>query len=354
LSPCVSLIVPLSAHKAIGREDLREYERELDSYPGVSEVEVIIMGGSTDGDGRVGALRSAIEAARGDVLIIVDPRRRYEPEALSSVLNGLNESDADLVIGVPRPEGRGLTVRSMGRRLVGWAGLAALGTSDVFSGLMAIRRKHLECTPTAHQARGSRLALDLLAWPCRSHCDIPVPTAPGDRIGLFPLRLDDVRQLKRVLDQRFGTFSRLVQFCMVGASGMVLDLACYALFQLFLPLAGAGALSIFIALVWNFSLNRRLTFNDARSGSIFRQFATYALGNALGIAVSLSLRLYLPRTFSFFDQHKLAAAVVGIVAATAISFSMSRWVVFIRHTPASRRTKSPKAPSSVPKNAAVS
>jgi dolichol-phosphate mannosyltransferase len=96
------------------------------------------------------------------------------------------------------------------------------------------------------------------------------------------------------------------------------------------PLATAGALSILIALVWNFTLNRRLTFNDARRGSVARQFATYALGNALGIAVSLFLRLYLPLHIGFFARHRLAAAVVGIVVATGISFSMSRWVVFIR------------------------
>ena len=57
---------------------------------------------------------------------------------------------------------------------------------------------------------------------------------------------------------------------------------------------------------------------------------TYALGNALGIAVSMSLRLFLPVNFGFFDRHRLAAAVVGIIVATGISFSMSRWVVFIR------------------------
>jgi dolichol-phosphate mannosyltransferase len=190
--------------------------------------------------------------------------------------------------------------------------------------------------------------MDLLAWPCQSHLDVSVATLPSDRLRVGPFRIDDLRQLKRVLDQRFGTFSRLVQFCMVGASGMIVDLTLYALFQLLFariwpvsapapgsriggPLAAAGALSILIALVWNFTLNRRLTFNDARRGSILRQFLTYALGNALGIAVSLSLRLYLPLRFGFFTRHKLYAAVVGIIVATAISFSMSRWVVFIRN-----------------------
>jgi dolichol-phosphate mannosyltransferase len=92
----------------------------------------------------------------------------------------------------------------------------------------------------------------------------------------------------------------------------------------------AGCLSIGAAMTWNFALNRRLTFNDTRHGSIVRQYLTYAVGNALGIAVSLTLRLYLPSRFEVFARHRLAAAVVGIVVATGISFSMSRWIVFRR------------------------
>ena len=93
----------------------------------------------------------------------------------------------------------------------------------------------------------------------------------------------DVRPIKHILDARFGNYSRLVQFCIVGASGMVIDLSCYALLQFLLQhtwlaqrrsallgstwhLAIAAALSIAIALVWNFTLNRRLTFNDSHRG----------------------------------------------------------------------------------------
>ena len=166
--------------------------------------------------------------------------------------------------------------------------------------------------------------------------------------------------VSRLADDRFGDASRLLQFCAVGASGMVVDLSCYALFQLVfqgtrlthtstpliggrLDLAVAGALAITLALTWNFSLNRRLTFSDARSASIVRQFMAYAMSNALGIALSLGLRLTLPAHFAFFDQHKLAAAFVGIVAATGLSFSLSRWVVFRRRPGAhSPRTRSPR------------
>jgi dolichol-phosphate mannosyltransferase len=177
--------------------------------------------------------------------------------------------------------------------------------------------------------------------------DVPVAVGPLFRRQRF--QPQDLRPLKHVLDGRYGSFSRLIQFCVVGASGMVVDLSLYALFQLilsFTPLAAAnsprfgfswslaiaGALSISIALLWNFTLNRRLTFNDARGGSWGRQFVTYALSNALAIALSFTVRLYLPARVPFFGRHRLAAAVVGIVAATALSFSMSRWIVF-KHRP---------------------
>ena len=123
----------------------------------------------------------------------------------------------------------------------------------------------------------------LLRRPARC---IDVKVRVDDRFQSRQVRFSDLRPLKQVLDSRFGNYSRLVQFCMVGASGMVVDLTFYAFFQWLLSfsslasqksllfggtwhLAIAAALAIAIALVWNFTLNRRLTFNDARKGHSF-------------------------------------------------------------------------------------
>ena len=163
--------------------------------------------------------------------MVLDPSRSYPPAALVQVVERLRDSGVDLAIAVPRRQGGRSWWQALGRRCLGLAGLVSLGTSDAFSGLMAVRRSALSETPTAHEPRGSRLVLDLLAWPCGVHRDVAVETLPDDRLSLGLPGLNDVRQLKRVLDHRFGTFSRLVQFCMVGASGMVVDLSFYALFQ---------------------------------------------------------------------------------------------------------------------------
>ena len=149
---------------------------------------------------------------------------------------------------------------------------------------------------------------------------------------------------------------------------MVVDLSFYALFQWLLSftwlrwlraptlfgfswhLAVAGALSIAIALLWNFTPQSPADLQRLHgAGSWFRQFLTYALSNALAIALSFSVRLYLPTRVAFFGRHRLAAAVVGIVAATGISFSMSRWIVFARRP--EQRTDGPStgpAPSASP------
>jgi dolichol-phosphate mannosyltransferase len=355
----ISLIIPPSRSNLPLDIDIESYRHALEEQVSLASVEVILSGEaddrlrSTSANSSVAVpshsksdlecVRAAMRVATGDIIVVLDPSRRYAPEALGQVVHALRHARADLAIGVPARSRHWLYCRAG----LGMLGQAALGSRDIFSGLMAIRRGSWSAVVADRSTRGSRLALDLLAGPYKTRIDVPVTTQADDRIRLGSIRIDDLRQLKRVLDHRFGTISRLVQFCLVGASGMVVDLSLYALFQLLFarfwslpsgasvssfswPLATAGALSILVALVWNFTLNRRLTFNDARRGSILRQFVTYALGNALGIAVSLSLRLYLPLHVGFFARHRLAAAVVGIVVATGISFSMSRWVVFIR------------------------
>jgi len=383
----ISLIIPISETDVPTDKDIASYRRILLDQVHATSIEVILAGdlpaksnaaGASDpivipttGAGRIAAVRKGINAASSELLVVLDRHRAYTPQAIVEVIEGLRTSDVDFAIAVPRRDRHRSLWHALARRCLGAIGQLTMGTSDMFSGLIAIRPTRLRAATNLPGDRGSRLVLDLLAWPGTAHCDVPVATRPDDRLHVGPLRFDDIRQLKRLLDHRFGTFSRLVQFCVVGASGMVVDLTLYALLQLLFaslwslpsgpsaagfswPLATAGALAIFTAMVWNFTLNRRLTFNDSRGGSIPRQFLTYALGNALGIAVSLSLRLCLPQYVGFFARHRLAAAVVGIIVATGISFSMSRWVVFIRKPVSAAGRASLPVPAALQESPALS
>ena len=275
---------------------------------------------------------AGLRAARGRFLVVLDPSIPYSTEDVLAVFQGLASGTGELVIASqPRP----------------WTGPLArrvLGTTDPTSSLLGLTRAGAIEADDSFAPIGSRFGLELLARVAGRRVEVPVrPVATAWRTST---PLADLRQIKRLADDRFGNASRLIQFCFVGASGMVVDLTFYALFQAIfartsllagmeaplvggpLALAVAAVLAIAIALTWNFTINRRLTFNDARLGSIGRQYLRYVLSNLMGIGVSLTLRLLLPSNFGFFRRHRLAAAVVGIVAATGISFSMARWFVF--------------------------
>ena len=299
-------------------------------------------------------LREAEDLA--ETLIVLAPDQNYHPDDLARLIEPLMQGRAE--IAVARREGSGVDARGRGlvAAAVGRVARPLVGASDLFAGLVAISASQAGEVSRAFNPIGSRFTVDLLFRSRGRRVEVPIrvegPSTP------VPMHLDDLRHIKRLADDRFGNASRLIQFCAVGASGMVVDLSSYAIFQLIfsktwlasrtaplvggpLDLAAAGALAIALALTWNFSLNRRLTFSYARDGSLVRQFMTYALSNALGIALSFSLRLYLPVHIGFFHSHRLAAAVVGIVTATGISFSMSRWLVFRNRTPS---TPHPHAP----------
>lgn len=363
----LSLVLPLLPESALDLGILARYRRVLESAG--FEIETVLVGCEAaidalspgqpqpgeagdpvlvpcDADDWSELARAGMWSSTGDYLLVLDVERHYSPESLLSVLAPVLSGRAELAVAVPSRPGSlgGIGLRPI-RAALGLVSRLVLGSSDVFSGLFAVDRSLWHRGGRLLVASGPSLVLELLLRRPDGCADVPVAVGPAFRSQ--GLQLMDLRPLKHVLDGRYGSWSRLIQFCFVGASGMVVDLSLYALFQWILSftplytsasarsgfswhLAVAGALSISAALVWNFTLNRRLTFNDARGGSWIRQFLTYALGNALAIALNFSVRLYLPTRVAFFDHHRLAAAVVGIVGATGISFSMSRWIVFAR------------------------
>jgi len=310
-------------------------------------VDLIIVGRSSETDTPTGARlvtsrdvgRSTdafdgLHAASGDLFLIVDGSRAFPAADIVGVMVPLAEGRAQVAVADGKTTGW--------RKLVVTAMRPLTGSDAPFSSLIGLTRESFQSVEPVFNPVGHRFSLEILSRIRQGRTDVKIV---GDGIsGATTLHFDDIRHAKRLADDNLGNLSRLLQFCVVGASGMVVDLTCYAIFQrlfagswlasrppLFgspLDLVAAGSLSIALALVWNFTLNRRLTFNYAKQGPVFSQFVTYVLSNALGIALSLTLRLALPRTVGFFARHKLAAAVLGIVAATGISFSMSRWVVF--------------------------
>ncbi|MGE5755328.1 MAG: glycosyltransferase, partial [Planctomycetaceae bacterium] len=184
-----------------------------------------------DEPGLAASAVAGLRAARGDVLLILDLERGYRPEELARVVAPLDRGEADLAVA-SRGDAPGGARR---RRLSAWTGAlarAVVGTSDPLSGLVALSRPFAQEADKALAPVGSWYAIELMMKARGRRVDVPVRVSAPPSPRRRDVGLDDLRHLKRLADHRFGNASRLLQFCLVGASGMVVDLTCYALFQL--------------------------------------------------------------------------------------------------------------------------
>ena len=290
---------------------------------------------------RSARIEQLLVALKTDLVVMVDESFGLHPDWFQSAIEQVDGGHSDIVVSSGTP--RDFLGKSAARFVGQLTDCHAANASAI-----VVRRSALKERPAALRPAGRWFALEMqLRIPndrrvlSESHLPQRLNKAKGLRLGHPELSF-----LKSYIDLKYGNVSRLIQFCAVGFSGMIVDLTLYALFQaLFrdtslkntkVPLIGgsgdlalSGFFAVWLAMSWNFLINRRFTFNDARrNASIVRQYLTYATGNALAIGVSLVIRLWLPTQVEFFNHHKLAAALVGIVLATGISFSMARYFVF--------------------------
>jgi dolichol-phosphate mannosyltransferase len=111
---------------------------------------------------------------------------------------------------------------------------------------------------------------------------------------------------------------------------MAVDLLIYALLlRAGAALPVARALAIFIAMSWNFALNRRVSFSGSRFGRpIIEQYFLWLASSGLGGVTSWGAAVSLTLFTKFFAVHIFLAAILGIAAGSLINFILARYWVF--------------------------
>jgi len=121
---------------------------------------------------------------------------------------------------------------------------------------------------------------------------------------------------------------QLLRFCVVGASGYVVNLAVF--FAFVVPLGtghrSAAVAAFLVAVSNNFVWNRRWTF-DARAGHAGFQAARFLAVSVVAFLFSLAI---LELLVVFADTPEIAAQAVAIVSATPLSFVGNRLWSFRR------------------------
>jgi dolichol-phosphate mannosyltransferase len=280
------------------------------------------------------AVLEGLRVARGDVLVCMDADLSHPPDTLPAMLTKLNEG-ADFVVGSRYVDG-GTTaddwgfLRWLNSRVATLLARPLTAVRDPMSGFFAIRKSTFE---NGHEFNptGYKIALELIVkCACERVVEVPI-NFQNRRFGesklTFTQQLLYIQHLRRLYIFKYGLWTQLMQFLIVGALGTVVNLVALTLLLFIgIKVKLAVALAILIAMTFNFILNRRFSFSFARHRSWIRQYARFVGASSIAAVVNYCLTLVVLNYFPKFPPQ--AAALIGILVGTGINFIASRYLVF--------------------------
>lgn len=292
------------------------------------------------------AVLRGFDAAQGNVLVCMDADLSHPPEQLPEMIRRCTEDSADFVIGSRYVAGGGTDarwgwIRWLNSRIATLLARPFSQAQDPLAGFFVIPKDvYRRAAPL--DPVGYKIGLELLVKAgCTNVQEVPIQFADRQH-GTSKLTLAEqvryLRHLKKLADHKYTGFSQLVQFCLVGASGMLVDLAYYSLLlQNGLRVSLARGLAILVAMSWNFSLNNRITFAQATDAGLVSRYAKFIGSCAFGGVLSWAIAVAVPTLIPWFAGHLLLAALAGIAVGTLVNFELSRKWVFREEGAADQR-----------------
>jgi len=285
------------------------------------------------------AVIRGFKEAKGRFLVCIDADLSHPPEKIPQLLESLSGDKCDFAIGSRYVPGASIEenwgfFRSLNSKVATLLARPFTRINDPMSGFFALPLVVFEQAEKLDPI-GYKIGLELIVkCSCRHICEIPIHFADR-KYGQSKLHLKEqlnyLKHLKRLADFKYGNFSRLIQFCLVGSTGMAIDLGTYMfLLNSGIAITLSRGLAIWLAMTWNFWLNRRLTFSYSRPDSVLKQYPRFLASCGTGAFISWSIAVLLPQKVTMFSNHLLLAATIGIAVGTLFNFLLSRYWVFKR------------------------
>ena len=281
------------------------------------------------------AVVEGIERSRFARIVVMDADLSHPPESIPDLLAAL-DGECEMVLGSRYLPGASVdddwgAGRVWNSRLATWLARPLADCADPMSGFFAVEREAIPRLETLRPI-GYKIGLELMV---RGRLRVrEVPIEFRDRhLGRSKLnrrqQFNYLRHLLRLYRHRFEGPANVLGFGLVGATGLVVDVACY----LGLQWLGAGHrtarfLSFWVAATWNWWLNRNFTFRERLRRPKARQWAEFSANSLLGFGLSFGCYVGLTAGFEFFDDRRLLALVCGVAVAGGTNFLIASRYVF--------------------------
>lgn len=283
------------------------------------------------------AVIDGFRAAKNPVIVCMDCDLSHPPEVIPQMILALS-SGAQFVIGSRYVPGGSTDddwgfFRWLNSRVATLLARPLTKAQDPMSGFFALRKADFDKAQDLNPI-GYKIALELIVK-CGFENVAEVPIHFSDRIhGESKLSLKEqlryIQHLRRLYLHRFSNAMYLLQFLVVGASGVIVNMAILTLLMAFgLPAKAAIAGGIAGSVVTNFLLNRRFTFSYARNRNILTQFMGFVGASIIGMVVNYAVSIYLlERVLAPGSGAVYIASLTGILAGMLFNFLGNRYVVF--------------------------
>ena len=273
------------------------------------------------------------QASQGEILAVIDADLQHPPEILLQLLAEM-ERGADLAIASRHVEGGGVSEWSMIRRFLS-RGAQMLGLvilpevinrlSDPMSGFFMVRRSAIAgvtLSPVGYKilievaARGKIRWIGEVGYVFRER-------QTGESKVTWKQYLEYLQHLIRL---RLSLSSRFIQFCLVGLTGVVVDMGLLFLLSdptmLAWPLTRSKIIASELAIINNFLWNDLWTFGDItrRQPSKKQQLKRFIKFNLICLAGLVLNVILLNLFFNVFGLNRYLANFCAIAIVTFWNF----------------------------------
>jgi dolichol-phosphate mannosyltransferase len=285
--------------------------------------------------GLASAVVEGFKHTSGEILGVMDADLQHPPEVVADLLREM-ERGADITIASRYVTGGGCQGWGLIRRIISRGAIflahlflpATRRVHDPMSGFFMLKRPVVDGADL--KPIGYKILLEILIEG-RFQRITEVPYIFRSRYGgesKLGTR-QQVEYLKHIyrLMRRKGELRRFVKFCLVGASGVLVNMG---LLWLLTELAGlfyllSAAISIETSIISNFTLNDHFTFADRRLPGVKpfgNRLVKFNLVSLAGLGINMAI-LWL--FTSVFGVYYLLSNLCGIAVATLWNYLVNLW-----------------------------
>jgi len=286
------------------------------------------------------AVAEGFKHATGDIFVVMDADLQHPPDFIPSLLKAIENGSADVAVSSRYVPGGGTKDWSLSRRIISRSAIfishillpASRKVKDITTGFFALKRSVVEGAEL--KPVGWKILLEVIYMgKYRQVVEVPF-VFTGRTKGKSKLNVkQEIEYLKHIwsLIRRSGEILRFIKFCLVGGSGVLVNLGVYWLLTRFAGFdAGrlyllANVISFEASVLSNFTLNDFFTFIDKRksSGNFFIRMLKFNLISLIGLGLQSGCLWLFRDIVGLFD---IVALIIGIIVATLWNYMVnSRW-----------------------------